>query len=527
VHRVHRSDGKFDNQARARRAGVWTARALVVLSVLLVHGASITFGFVGLDDRDLVLEDHAFLARRVNLLRIFTRAYMHVVDGQHVYFRPLVTASYVLDAQWSGVEPFGYHVTNIVLHAIASVLLLSLLRGFALGPAADLGALVFAVHPALAADVAWIPGRNDSLLAVFVLAAWLLLPTDSRRPSWGRWLGHWALFGLSLLTKETAIAAPLVWMLHLALFGRFERAALPKRYGARTALVASWGMAVAGWLVLRPLGIGTASRGVAHAVAANLPLAAASVGELVFPVNPSLLSVSKDMPVGSGILALGLGAAAAALVPGVRMRVVALGAAAFVLYLAPTLVAGTTLVLSSRLYLPACGAILAAAEIVRALGLHFEGRSTVCPPASLSVAFSGLIVVALAFIAVAYESTFKDQRAFAKAAVEASPHSGLAHLCLGWAYQTDGDGDRALAEYRLALALGSVEVAHNNIAVIYMAGGDWNDAEGELRSELAVNPRYGRAYRNLAVVLRRRGRPEEARVAEERANAVEGEPRGP
>ncbi len=524
MHRVHRSDGNLDTQAAPRSA--WTERALVVLSVVLVHGASIAFGafgFTDLDDRDLLLDDHAFLARPVNLLRIFTRAYMHVVDVQHAYFRPVVTASYMLDAQWSGVAPWGYHVTNVVLHAIASVLLLSLLRGFALGRAATLGALVFAVHPALVANVAWIPGRNDSLLALFVLAAWLLLPTASRRAGCGRWLGHWAFFALSLLAKETAMAAPLVWSVHLALFERISPEARREQYAARATLVASWGVAVAARLALRPTDIAISGGAVAHDVMVNVPVVAASVGELVFPVNPSLLNATEDLPFWPGILALGLGAAAATLVPGVRMRVVALGAATFALSLAPALAAGTTLVLNSRLYLPACGAILAAAEIARALGLALERRDA----APLSMAFSTASLLALAFVALGYESTFKDPRTFAEGAVEASPHSALAHFCLGKSYQTDGDGGRALAEYRLALALGSREVVHNNIAVIYMAGADWTEAERELRSELAVHPRYGRAYRNLGIVLRREGRTEEGRIAEERADALESDTQAP
>jgi Flp pilus assembly protein TadD len=53
-----------------------------------------------------------------------------------------------------------------------------------------------------------------------------------------------------------------------------------------------------------------------------------------------------------------------------------------------------------------------------------------------------------------------------------------------------------------------------------MSAGRWDEAERELRSELAIQPRYARAYRNLAIVLRHEGRDEEAGVAEMHADAL-------
>ena len=146
------------------RRGALTTRAsiaAVALVALAVHARTVSFDFTGLDDRDLVVGDRAFLGDPANLLRVFGRSYLHVVDPSHAYWRPLVTASYILDAQWSGASPHGFHATNVLLHAVASVLLLALLRRLGLGRAVALaGALVFAVHPALVSAVAWIPGAT-------------------------------------------------------------------------------------------------------------------------------------------------------------------------------------------------------------------------------------------------------------------------------------------------------------------------------------------------------------------------------
>jgi Flp pilus assembly protein TadD len=188
-----------------------------------------------------------------------------------------------------------------------------------------------------------------------------------------------------------------------------------------------------------------------------------------------------------------------------------LGGATFVFFLRPVRLLPGTLIQNSRLYLPLIGVVLSFAEIARALAARER---------ALVLSSLGATLSALAAVTVGYEGTFRDRKAFARSAVDAAPHSPLAHFCLGQTYQIDGADDRALVEYRLALLQGATYVVHNNIGVIYMAGARWSDAERELREELVADPRYARAYRNLAVVLRHEGRLEESRQAEEQAGRL-------
>jgi tetratricopeptide (TPR) repeat protein len=507
----------------------------VALAAVLAHAQSAGFSFTDLDDRDLIVDDQAFLAQPGSLIRAFGRTYMHVVDPGHAYYRPLVTASYALDAQWSGARPLGYHLTNLALHAVASVLFLAVLRRFALPPVvAAMGAFVFAVHPALAAAVAWIPGRNDSLLAVFSLGAWLFFLRDRDRPSRVDRALHLGVFALALLTKETAIALPLVWLAQTALVDGWPRegasmsvesrplAGGGRRTDALDAVVylAGWGVLVgAAWFAHRALAGGTGGASL-RALARNLPQLLASLGKAVFPLDPTVLAAPEDVSSWPGVLAAAGLAAGARFVPGVRRRVVAFGLAAFVLLLAPVLAVPGTLVLDNRLYLPACGVLLAVAEIARAAA--FERPAPAVEP-RLFVGLSAVVVLVLVVVTAGYEASFRDPRSFARAAVAGAPHSALAHFCLGKTYQTDGDDDRALGEYETSLALGPGEVVHNNIAVIDMAHGRWAEADRELREELALDPRYARAYENLAIVLRHEGRADEARAATETATRLEAE----
>jgi hypothetical protein len=468
------------------RARVLSARgsaAIVLVVALAVHAHTVAFGFTGLDDRDLIVGDRAFLANPANLLRVFGRAYLHVVDPSHVYWRPLVTASYVLDAQWSGERPWGYHATNVVLYAIASVLVLALLRGLGLGrPLALTGALVFAVHPALASAVAWIPGRNDTLLAVTALASWVLFLKK-------RWLAHLGLFALALTAKETALLLPVLWGLQLAGgHGRADR--------GRGWVAGAWGVLVAGRFAVHP--------GAPHAsvgeLTASLPVVPIALGKLVLAVRPTVLAVVGDLSVWPGVVAAVALALAVWRVRRGRRSLAAFGALAFLLFLAPALAVPGTLVLDHRIVLPAVGVLLVLGALVRAFA----------PEPRMVAAFGAVGVAALAFVTVAFEGSFREPGAFAREAVAGSPSSPMAHFCLGQVEQRAGHDDRALAEYRTALALGPAEVVHNDIAVLAMKDGRWPEAEAELRAELALNPGYATAEYNLAIVLRREGRRSEA-----------------
>ena len=504
------------------RPPAWWLGAIAPCVAVAVHARTLGFDFTELDDRDLVVDDHAFLARPSSLLHAFGRAYMHVVDRGHAYYRPLVTDSYALDALWSGASgvsgvsganPAGYHATNVALHAVVTGLVFALFRRFALPPGVALAAaLVFAVHPTLAAAVAWIPGRNDSLLAVFALAAWIFFLRDRSRSSrWDKAL-HFAFFGLALLTKETAIALPLVWIAETVVVDR------PRDLRSNAmAYVVGWAVLGAALVLLHrafaPGGIGASS----GALVANVPVLVSSLGKLVFPFAPTVLSVQGDLSAWPGVIAAVALGASALVVPGVRARVVVFGLATFVALLAPVLAVPGTLVLDNRLYLPAVGVLLALGEIARAAA--FEGTPPV--EARLFVALSVVLAAVLGAVTLGYEGAYRNRGTFAREAVDGSPHSPLAHFCLGQAYQIAGDPERALAEYTTSLSLGPGEIVHNNIAVLYMAGARWSDAERELREELALNPRYARAYENLAVVLRREGRDDESREASATARALE------
>jgi protein O-mannosyl-transferase len=466
---------------------------------LLLYARTVGFDFTYLDDDVLIRDDQAFLAQPSSIVLSFARTYFPRPGHDHAYYRPMVNASYGLDANLGGASPRIYHATNVVLHALATGLVFLLLARLGYRRNVALfGSLLFAVHPALTEAVAWIPGRNDSLLGLFALSAWLLFLRGLEPGRWASRLGHVLCFLGALFCKETAVVLPALW-LGQAVF-------LDKRPW-RTALsrwtLAGWILGFAAYLAARaavvPDQLGAGVLGI-KAAAANIVLLPQSLGKLVLPFQLSVLAVPEDVRIWPGIVAAGL-VAALFFVRGVRRPMLWLGLACFVGFLLPGLPASTLLILENRLYLPLLGVVLFGCELAQALAW----------PSRRAVVAGGVVVLLLAVLAFHYSGSFGDRLTFSQAAVRASPHSSLAHRNLGVAYHVGGDENAAWREYEAALAEDQGEpVAHNNLAVILMAHGRLPEAEQHLRRELETNPRYIPAERNLALVLRAMKRVDEA-----------------
>ena len=106
-----------------------------------------------------------------------------------------------------GSAPLGYHLANILLHALSACLLFMLLRRLS-APGALLAAFVFALHPVHVESVAWVSELKNVLSGVFYLAAALayLRYHDSRSPK--SYALALTFFALAVLSKTVTVTFP-------------------------------------------------------------------------------------------------------------------------------------------------------------------------------------------------------------------------------------------------------------------------------------------------------------------------------
>ncbi len=187
------------------------------------------------------------------------------VASDNLFFRPLVTYSFAIEHALWGMDPLGYHVTDLVLHT-GAVILLYLFVGHLPGGTkgrAWMAAAIFALHPLVAENVPGIARRQDPMAVLFFLASWtaFLRYHDGQDRGRGWLVASIAALILAMASKEIAMLLPGVLVLHTALGvggDLIDRVATGLR-AARWHLVAALGFFVWRGVVLQ--GLGGYSRG--------------------------------------------------------------------------------------------------------------------------------------------------------------------------------------------------------------------------------------------------------------------------
>jgi len=188
---------------------------LIIVFTILVFSPSLGGGFLNWDD-NLILENYGWrgLAGQ-NIHWWFT----HVIGGD---YKPLVWASFAIDYTFWSVNPAGYHLGNLLLHAATAFLFYLLLLKTSAHPRVDwalFAALIFALHPLRVESVAWITARKDVLSAFFYLLAILFYLRRSESPGVKRlpvginYLLSILCAFLAALSKATAVTIPMVLLL--------------------------------------------------------------------------------------------------------------------------------------------------------------------------------------------------------------------------------------------------------------------------------------------------------------------------
>lgn len=232
--------------------GRWWIIAVIAAAVI-PYLPSLKGGFV-LDDWHLIVRSP--IAH--SLLRIpdaFTHGFLPEVFGEDlVYYRPLVTISYQLNYALSGLDPLAYRLTNIFLNALVALLVFALARRLMRSDmAAGVAGVTFAVLPNHSEAVAWISGRTDIMAALFILAGLIVFIDTCRQGfTWSRGIGCGALFFCGLLSKENALALPVLMAVYVWIFG----AGPNRRDIARWVAVFIFPLVV--YLILRKLYVGAA-----------------------------------------------------------------------------------------------------------------------------------------------------------------------------------------------------------------------------------------------------------------------------
>lgn len=358
-----------------------TARASRFAVLVLLLGAAVPF--LRVLPAFFASTDIVFVHRNLHDARPlaeFIRATIIENQPGTNFYRPLHFVLLGIESRIWGPWPPPFHLFNIVLHAVNTVLLFWLARRVTSGrssiAAAALAALLFAVHPRRVEAVAWVSGRADLLCAFFALLTALLYVTAVERRD-RRFLGGALMaFGLSLLSKEAAVLLPVA----LAVVPVGSSASWAAWVRTRVAWLWPFAVVLGGYVLLRSHAVGALVGGdypidlYVRNLFLTYPL---PLKYLAYSVVP-LLDFARDLVLGQPFrslvaLVLGLVSLAMGWVAVLRRHDVAMrfGVAWTLTAMLPVVMLGIRLTSTFNdryLYLPGLGialALAAAASVIR------------------------------------------------------------------------------------------------------------------------------------------------------------------
>lgn len=495
---------------------------LLILAGLAVYMNAFGVPFV-FDDRSAIVDNPQI--RRIWPPWRFLDAPPTTVSG-----RPLLSLTFAVNYAAGGLDPRGYHATNVGLHILSALLLYGVLRRTFLSadarisPAAREGsafaaALLWLVHPLQTESVTYIVQRAEALAGFFLLSTlYLTIRAFAAPGASGRWLAAAVgACGLGMTAKEIMVAAPVLVFLYDRTFvsGSFRKAV--RRRPLFYAALAST------WLVLVPLVFGghhvEVTRRIVSAGNATpwtylltqpevllhyLRLAAWPTGlclDLGWPVAERLRDVWPQAAALAGLLAATAWGV-------VRRRAWGFWGAWCFLILAPTssVVPLNDPAFEHRMYLPLVGLLAPAALTARRT---LEGRSRAARAAALAAP-----ALLLGVLAVDRNRDYRSSFSVTREAVRQRPLGARARVGMAVASFEAGDLLRAEHQARKAVARAPGLASAWNILGSARAGlGRAEEALACFQAAADLRPEDPDARANIGVALAALGRREEAKAA--------------
>jgi hypothetical protein len=527
------------------------AMVLVFLLAFGFYANSIPNAFTW-DDHSIV-ERNALVQGVGRIPDIWKQGYWG--EGKMVrQYRPVALTSFALESAIHGVRPAGFHLLNVLLHALASCLVVALAARIGAPPAgALLGGVLFAAHPIHTEAVASVVGRTELLSAVGFLAGllfWLRYRAQGRFPDLA---GLLVSFGIGIGSKEQAVMLPFAILATEAAFHRFRDPA-----GRRRLLVALAVCAVA-------LGIYFGLR--VRAIGRFTDVAVQTYPGLLFDESPSIriltffkvfyrvaklvilpIALSPDysfnqIPIPRAIEAGVLGGALVCFVCAwgigraweTPRRFVMACYALFPYFIVSNLAVPIFILLGERtLYLPTAGLCMLAGdwlassrlwaepragrpEVSRAVGARADFDVSSGTKRAMARAGAAAIVVLFGIRTIDRNLDWRNDLTLFRAAARTSPNSALVRLNYGTLLVQSGKNAEAARELEAAVAIlpayGIGAGAYSQLSYAYERLGNIQAGEEAIRRSLAINDQLPDSWARLGHLLELQGKADQARAA--------------
>lgn len=426
----------------------------------------------------------------------------------------------------SGHNPFTYHLTNILLHSLNTILVFFFLGLFFGVESSLLGAVLFALHPIHTEAVTWISGKPYLIFCAFVLGNALLynrVAEGRKRFGPALYLVSLAIFYYMTLQYYTYYLFPFLLILIDLTLKRWRKS---WRLWVPFFLLAALKLASikAGFISRIDLLSGKSAMAapvwnnpvltVAHSLFSNLSL-------MLWPLKLTLyhepVVVSRTILSCEVILLFVLLASLRFIFK--KEKLLFLAVMFFILFISPTFSPFiiSWLIAERYLYLPSLSLSILAAFIYNRYGSINPGlRNKVL---SLFI----LIMALYALRTISRNEDYRSPDKFWRQELKVSYGSASVHNKMGDIYRSEGKFKEAIEELNKALSIKPKDAnAYNNLGVTYSTMGDKSAAVSCYLKAIEFDPEFAEAYFNLANAYSALGKNEEAIFSYRKAIALKG-----
>lgn len=495
------------------------ANVVAVLSLLVAASyINSIFNPFMWDDKQMILHNEGIRQGWTSVINAFSPAKWagRTDDAGFVsFFRPMHTLLSVFDYQVWGLNPFGFHLSNTLVHLFNTIFLFFLtlrLTGKRLPSIA--AASIFAVHPVHTESVSFISARVDLLAAAFMMPSFYLYMRAGKEFSW-RYLASLALFWLAMLSKEMAVMLPVLLSVYSWIY---------EERGGRIKKAVPFFLLLGAYIAYRVFGLETfAGQQQLRADVVTLASTAAAatfdyMRLLVFPYPLKAYYTLNWYGPGSIKALAGFGVLIAAAFVFVLLYLSKRKTAAYSLAwtfvaLAPVMnigALGEFSIAERYLYIPSIGFSIFA-------GLFFanfmKGGSRTGAVAALIA-----VVAVLGVMTVNRNRLWSNDLDFYTEMVRVAPSSAAAHANLAHAHFNLGALEPAIKEMEAASALvpGNPDIVFE-LGTYYYKAGRFSEAAGALERAVKGRPAREEAWNLLGISYAETGRLEDATEAFTRA----------
>ncbi|MEA3305621.1 MAG: tetratricopeptide repeat protein [Candidatus Omnitrophota bacterium] len=507
---------------------------LLTITALAVYFNTLNHSFVW-DDHFLIEENNAIKDIKYIPEIFSTDLYHSYAKNKAVehsnFYRPIQSLSFLADYHIWKLNPFGFHLSNILLHLANGILVFIAVFVICKSMIVSLfTSVLFLVHPVQTGAVAYIAGRSDLLACFFLLISFILY---AGRPSFFKEKEHFfrigslSAFVFALLSKEVAVIFPLILIFYDIAYKRnisFRMSAFLKKYSTYLFVDAAYIFLRLSIFNFTPeKNIFRGAAGISSQLLTMSRTFMEYIGLLIFPAG---MHMERDVRIAvtalRGDIALSLAGLLAliflAFISYRRSRSLFFGTAWFVIFLAPfsNIVPINALMAEHWLYIPSIGFFLITGIVL--VKLRFT-------KVNYNFVLTLFILLTLFYsrAAILRNRDWKDDMSIYSATLRLSPKKGKMYYNIGNVYNSKGLFKDAVKYYNLAVNTGMKKTElYTNLAIVYTRLGCFREAEENFREAIELGPDNPFAHNGIGGLFEKMGLTNKA--ISEYKRAIESHP---